>query len=318
MDIPIKAVEEAAKVLPEVYKDAAQPAVREVGSVLRRAVRMVLAPVRGLVWSWEHAEAWLEESVEKRFERRGVSPADIVTPSPQLTAGVIRGLQAAGPEPDPTLREAFANLLATAMERDRADNVHPAFAEILSNITPDEARILLQLARRLPQPLIGSIQVAVVSGLFSTHVGGDVDFEVLRNELEMARPILLASYLDNLERLGLIMRRSENFEARPAPVVAREEQERRHYFLAYLRAYGVAAAHEGRELFLRTSREAPWKATNQNRASINLELIWATAFGEQLLRATADPNEVETLSRISDEDMAAAARADSDAIARQE
>src|SRR5215208_2347463 len=92
--------EEAAKLLPELYRDTLQPAAREIGSALGRAVRMTLAPVRGLAWTWEHAETWLQDAVERRLESRRVAPEDVKPPPPQILAGVIRGVQAAGPETD--------------------------------------------------------------------------------------------------------------------------------------------------------------------------------------------------------------------------
>ena len=200
------------------------------------------------------------------------------------------------------------------MDRERADHVHPAFAEILSNLTPDEAKILRQLARRLPQPLIVSVTVATVAGIFAKHVGDDAEFDVLPREIDFARSAALPSYLDNLERLGLINRRGDSFEPRPTEAVSSpQERDRRHYFLAYLRACGVPAAHEALESFLRKLREAPWKSANSNRAWINLELVWPTAFGEELIRASSEPSEVERLSKITADDVAAEAHREEEA-----
>lgn len=195
-----QAAGEAGKLLPEVYKDALQPATREVGSTLGRTVKAALAPVRALVWSWEQAEAWLESTVTERLEKRGVGLDVVVTPGPQLTAGIIRGVQVSGPEADSTLRELFGNLLATAMEQDRSGDAHPAFAEILSHLTSDEARILVALARRCPSPLVKGVAVYEVQGFIGVEQERYFEADVLTSEVSLSHPDRLASYLEGVEK----------------------------------------------------------------------------------------------------------------------
>ena len=145
-------------------------------------------------------------------------------------------------------------------------------------------------------------------GMFNKDVGEDADFDVLTNEVELARPAVLGSYLDNLQRLGLITISHSQFEPPPPDPQSRmEDQERRRSVLAYLRHYGVEQASQARELFISKSRTVLWKNLTGNRAWMDVRLILPTDFGSQLLRTTTEPNEVATLSRITDDEIAAEA-----------
>ena len=52
----------------EVYKDAARPAVSEVGAVAGRTVKALLAPIRGFLWCWEKIEDYVEKEVQKPLD----------------------------------------------------------------------------------------------------------------------------------------------------------------------------------------------------------------------------------------------------------
>jgi hypothetical protein len=304
-----KTIEEVGKLLPEVYKDTLQPAAREVGSVLGRTVRMALSPARGLAWTWEHAEQWLEEAVSQRFTDRAIEVENVVSPRPQLAAGVIRGVQASGPEPDPTLRELFANLLATAMQGDRSSQAHPAFAEILTQLIPDEAKILRALARRTRSPVVLRARALYVEGYIPVPQETFLEAEILSKEVDLVDPDRLESYVDNLHRLGLVRSATESFEHEH--LVAAEggfmndpkRRERWRIVREYLNAYGVEGLRGVLDAFESRCAGIP-PAGGGRRAGISLDVLWATSFGEQLLRATVTPEEFGTLAEVTLDDAA--------------
>lgn len=100
-----------------------------------------------------------------------------------------------------TLREHGARLLRQAADVSFDDGVHPAYAHILTELAPDEARILRTLATEGPQPivdvretnLIGMGSQLIASGL--NMVGAQAGLRY-RDRVE--------AYLGNLLRLGLI------------------------------------------------------------------------------------------------------------------
>ena len=68
-------------------------------------------------------------------------PATIAAPSALQYALLGEGDEVA------ELREMFENLLAASMDRDTAAGAHPAFVSMISQLTPDEARILKSIDR---------------------------------------------------------------------------------------------------------------------------------------------------------------------------
>lgn len=130
-----------------------------------------------------------------------------------LSSGGAREEQhAARPDETAPLRERWESLLERSTEVDDDSDLHPAFADILSHLHPDEARILRLLATAGPQaavdvrnwrPLgIGSHVVAPGLTMIGQHAGC----------LHLDR---VPAYLANMFRLGLIW-----FSRDPVPEIA--------------------------------------------------------------------------------------------------
>lgn len=129
----------------ELYVDLLRPAAREMGAnlaVVARLVTVAFAPLRGMVWGLEKVQDWLSAALLKRLAHS--LPENIQTP-PSYIAGQIL-LQLPFCAEQEQLREMYANLLASAMRKDIAPHVHPAFVQVVQQLTPDEALILEALA----------------------------------------------------------------------------------------------------------------------------------------------------------------------------
>jgi hypothetical protein len=191
-----------------IYQDALQPAARQVGRALEtvgKAVNVALAPVAALVWGYEKIRDWLVPALEARLG--GIPPDRIVTPRPTLAGPVIEALRFAGHEE--TLRDLYANLLATAMDAETAHTAHPAFVEILRQLTPDEAKLIGHLAGA-PAVQLAFIkltsQIAPAEGEATYEGGWEIlaRFSTLGQEAGCAFEGLTTSYLDNFDRLGIL------------------------------------------------------------------------------------------------------------------
>jgi hypothetical protein len=101
----------------------------------------------------------------------------------------------------PTLREQGAELLRAAADVDADDELHPAFARILSELAPDEARMLRLLALEGPQPQV-DIRAANLIGVGSQLVAGELT--MLGPQAGIRHHDRVEAYLDNLVRLGLV------------------------------------------------------------------------------------------------------------------
>jgi Abortive infection alpha len=190
-----EAVEAVLKAVP-VYPDLVQPTAREIGTVMGRAVHAALMPLRGVVWCFEQIEDFVTAAVTERLA--DVPPERVQTPAPTVAGPALEALRFAGS--DETLRELYANLLATAMDRQSAERAHPAFVEIIKQLTPDEAKILRMIARsgRTPRPVIN------ISGREKDQSGRRAylhHFSLIGEQAGCQHVHLTPSYLENLCRL---------------------------------------------------------------------------------------------------------------------
>jgi hypothetical protein len=127
----------------EIYRDAAKPAVRQVGGALEatvKAARFLLAPV-------EYVAAW-NDRWQRYLERisKKVSEKNLIDANPEITGPILLPLLHAKEEG--LQAEMFLNLLARAIDRERANEAHPAYGQIVSQLHPDEAVILYHLKKK--------------------------------------------------------------------------------------------------------------------------------------------------------------------------
>lgn len=138
-------LDDVGKVIPitELYRDLAQPATREVGEAFGNAAkvaRFALAPIDYLAAQHHRWKRYLERVAEKVPDERRIEA------HPQLAGPVFAGLQYV--EETGINAELFLNLLARAIDRERVSEAHPAFAQLISQLSPDEALILFRLKKR--------------------------------------------------------------------------------------------------------------------------------------------------------------------------
>jgi Abortive infection alpha len=99
------------------------------------------------------------------------------------------------------LRARGASLLRASASLDGDDPVHPAFARILTELAPDEARILRLLVGEGARAAV-DVRSANVIGIGSQLVAGG--FSMIGPEAGVRHGERVQAYLNNLERLGLI------------------------------------------------------------------------------------------------------------------
>lgn len=196
------AVAAVAKEVP-IYQDALQPAAQEIGKALGTVAKLVnvaLAPVSGLVWGYEQIREFTATKVAEKL--KDVPPEKIVTPSPNVAGPAIEALRYTGHEE--SLSEMYASLLATAMNEDTIQKAHPAFVDIIKQLTPDEAKIVRGFtANQTINPLIS------IKASSSNKTISDGHQIVLRNFSQIGQRAgcehlhLVPAYLDNLVRMGL-------------------------------------------------------------------------------------------------------------------
>jgi hypothetical protein len=105
------------------------------------------------------------------------------------------------PSEDAQLREKGAGLLRAAAEFDSGSTAHPAYARILTELAPDEGRILRLMATDGEQPSV-DVRASSLFGVDSQLIAGGLN--MIGAQAGCANRERVPAYLNNLERLGLI------------------------------------------------------------------------------------------------------------------
>jgi len=196
-DEEIKAAVEVFKV---AYEDAFQPLAKQVGKAggtLGKAVNIALDPARAVIWGYDEIKGFVTSKVTGKLENRQVKPEDIVTPDPDIAVPSIEALRYT------KLKEEFANLLASAMDKNNSGEIHPSFVDILKQMSPDEAKILRYLSSQL-----GPFPFAVLRHYTDVKRGKfkplDDYYGTVATDANCNFPVNLNTYMTNLFRLRLL------------------------------------------------------------------------------------------------------------------
>jgi hypothetical protein len=199
----------------ELYVDLLRPAARETGKnllVVAKLVTVALAPLHGMVWGIERIRDWLSAALLKRLA--GKDPEQIQAPASYIAGqALVQLLFCADQE---QLREMYANLLASAMNRQSAADVHPAFVHVIQQLTPDEALVLQKISTEVGQFALHQIE-SESDALSQRTESISVQFRKFCESAGVGAPALSDAYLDNLLRLRVLAEQQwSEGEFRPA------------------------------------------------------------------------------------------------------
>jgi len=195
---------EGLQLLPKAYDDLLKPSAQELGkglNTIARSLNIVLSPLAGLVWGFDRLKLFLEEDVSQRLAVRKTK--SITTPAPSVAVPALMALTYLGSESE--LRDLFANLLVSATDTATAGKVHPAFVEIIKQLSKDEAKILASLRSRANFPVIceGTYRDDDFHDAHSMLSEIYAEFGRLCTSVGIPEGTESGPYLDNLLRLRL-------------------------------------------------------------------------------------------------------------------
>ena len=186
-------------VAPSIYKDGVKPVLEPLGKtagLIPRTINAVLVPVEKWVLGREYNLAETKQMLEHKLNH--FSPEHIVSPDAHIAVPAIQYISYCMDNIE--LKEMYANLLANSMLSFTKDGVHPAFVEIIKQLSPDEAKILRYIYKNGTLPTI-SVRYTNEEGAGITVL---VNFSNVGELAECERPLDVSKYFDNLMRLGLI------------------------------------------------------------------------------------------------------------------
>ena len=201
----------AKSVLPELtkgsmqlvnqfYQDLAQPTVKTIGKTLGTTFEFATIPALVLGLATEKVKANFAHRLEeykKKLEK--IPEEDRCVVEPEIGEPIIRNLMNTTND---QIADLFTTLLANASNIKTLDKAHPKFAQIVQNMTPDEALII--------QYLKDHEEVWYVD--FRGELGegkGFVTFmsyvTLIPYEIELAYPDNVNAYISNLISLGILL-----------------------------------------------------------------------------------------------------------------
>ncbi|MFM0077183.1 Abi-alpha family protein [Paraburkholderia sediminicola] len=198
---------------PEVakaaYDDTVSGALKETGKIgqdLVKTLRLVLFPLQYTAALQDRLSKHLRKSIDRVPEDRRIAPIE------SLALPIAEQLRFHDEES--IVGDMFVSLLARAMDRERVGEAHPAFVQIVSQLAPDEAVLIQQIAAaqtsaymRPPQKAVAVLLKDERAALINTSGLSDnqkqhLEAVAVRPE-ELAQPDLVYTYIEHLVSLGI-------------------------------------------------------------------------------------------------------------------
>jgi len=201
-DTHIVRIEDTVEALPAIARVAAgvwlRAAAWGVGTSLRVGVRLARAATDPV------AAVDLYEGLTdgmRAYAREFLGISDLDERVQQLTPLAGATMRQNGTRAEDDLRARGEELLRQAADVGFDETAHPAYARILTELAPDEARILRVLANEGPQPMV-DVRAQNLIGLGSQLVAPGLN--MLGAQAGLRRRERVPAYMNNLVRLGLV------------------------------------------------------------------------------------------------------------------
>lgn len=191
--------------IDKIYDDGFHPAVSEIGKAAGRLPRLINAAFASLDCWIAEREFHVEKTKQLLEENlKNVDPDKIVPPEPYVAVPTIQALSYSMNSNE--LRALYANLLSKAIYSDTKDSVHPAYVEIIKNLSPLDCKIFDFIMAKPTQEI----------GCYEIRVGkrGEPSYFVpfpLITEIEIESYNKIAASIDNLSRNKLVNQKDFHF-----------------------------------------------------------------------------------------------------------
>lgn len=211
---PLSTVKEGVSLAAEIIKIAAddpnaKEAAKNLGQTaltITKTINNVLLPLAAVNFAFDKARTYFDGKFAQDLSEKIASiPAEsIVEPKASIAGPALQGLAFSHEEPD--LKNMYLNLLATAMDGRVASYAHPAFVEIIKQMTSEEAHLIRGILCPPRLTAIVEIHSADAESLVpqysvaATHLLNLAENDG-RTPVENPR---LSAIVDNWLRLGLV------------------------------------------------------------------------------------------------------------------
>jgi hypothetical protein len=183
------------------FGEAARPGGKALGetfsAVSQLGRNVVVGSIAFLTYGWEHVRDFVMEDLPRRLD--SVPKDRIVPPRPIVAVPALEAIRLVGGEPE--LREMYANLLASSMDSQTADDAHPAFVQIIREMAPEEAKLFGYLAKAEWVPMV-SLAIVMLENPSQYEVP-DMGYITSLSEDAGISEKNIGTSINNITRLGL-------------------------------------------------------------------------------------------------------------------
>jgi hypothetical protein len=200
-------ITEAAKTIKEVLPES----VKEIDGIISTFTgllnHVVLDPAKRLNLHFQYKLESFKRDLAKRIEP--IPLEHIQEPNLLIAGPAIEALKYTIDEP--TLRDMFINLLAASVDQRMNNACHPAFVEIIKQLSPLDAKFLNIFCNKGTYPCI-SVTIKHSNGKLTPFLHDTIDLLDNTPFFEMDEYVLLTAVLDNLLRLGIVIKNTAIIE----------------------------------------------------------------------------------------------------------
>lgn len=186
-----------AEIVKDVYDNGLKPAVQQAGKVLSFPLELINSLlVRPRIWI-TNANYKLQETnilIAKKLEN--ISADEIKAPEAHIAVPALQALSYSMDSKE--LRNMYANLLAKSMYTKTANEVYPAYVDIIRQLSSLDIKIFEYIASNEYGIAIKKVRLEKISAY------GGVDFLSIATSIQFAEAYEVACSFDNLLRLRLI------------------------------------------------------------------------------------------------------------------
>lgn len=182
------------------YKDIGENMVAPTAKLLGtipETINALLLPLNQWIAERQYKLEETKKLLAQKLEKVGTD--NLVPPEAHIAVPALQYISYCMDNEE--LRDMYANLLASSMNKVVKNDVHPSYVEIIKQLCPDEAKILKIINQGDGFPLI-NVKYKMQNSKHYTYAFQH--FSIVSELAGCERPLAIAAYLDNLQRLGLI------------------------------------------------------------------------------------------------------------------
>lgn len=207
------------EVIKEIYSDTVAETLKEAGKIgvdIVKTIRLVLFPLQYGASLQDRLARRFNESIKRVPVKRRISPVGSIA----ISIAEKLKFQDEGS----VITEMYVSLLARAMDSERVGEAHPAFVQIISQLAPDEALLIEQIAQAHPAAYLrpkGNISEVFLLHERLEKIHDSSMSDTRKNALKniavrpeyLSQPSLLYTYIEHLVSLGIVTYTNDPWEA---------------------------------------------------------------------------------------------------------